>query len=243
MVRALAGRKGYVDPIEIQGAMEGGDSQRSRTALFILENTHNRSGGSVISPQEMAGMTEAARSKGVPVHLDGARIFNAAAALGVEVAELCAWADSVAFSLNKGLSAPMGAILAGPREFISEALIVRQRLGGGWRPTGILAAAGIVALETMIERLAEDHGRAQELAREITGLPGLDLDPKSVQTNLVVARLRHPRKGIERVIRELAERGVLVLKFGPDLVRLAVHWEIGAGEVRAAAEAFKAVLK
>jgi len=242
MVRGLAGRGGYLDPGEIERAVEAGDAQRSRTALLIMENTHNRSGGSVMTGPQMASMAGAARNRRVPVHLDGARIFNAAAALGVEAAELCASADSVAFSLNKGLSAPMGAILAGPKGFISEALTVRQRLGGGWRPTGVLAAAGIVALETMIDRLAEDHGRARELAREIAGLPGLDIDPRSVQTNLVVARLRHPRKGIDRVIEELADCGVLVLKFGPDLVRLAVHWEIGAGEVKAAAEAFKAVL-
>jgi len=243
MVRGLPGKKGFVEPDVIRACVEAGDVQRSRTALFVIENTHNRSGGSVLTKTQMEAMTGAAREMDVPVHLDGARVFNAAVALGVGAAELCAFADSVSFSLNKGLSAPMGAVLAGPREFISQALTVRQRLGGGWRPTGVLAAACVVALETMIDRLADDHRRALELARATAGCPGLFIDPASVQTNLILAKIKHPHKSTDQIVNELAGLGVLVLKFGPELLRLAVHWEIGPEEVQRAAEAFKLVFE
>jgi threonine aldolase len=240
--KGLAGKNGFVDPLVLEGALGEGDELRPRTSLVVLENTHNWSGGSVLTLAQMKEVSRVARSHGVPVHLDGARLFNAAVYLGVPASELAAQADSAAISLNKGLSAPLGAVLAGSREFIARAMRVRQRFGGGWRPAGILAAAGIVALETMIERLAEDHVHARKLAQGIAECPGISLDLASVQTNIVMVEINHPVKSIDRIIDALARRDILVLRFGPKRIRLVTYWEIGQEQVKAVVQAFRDIL-
>jgi threonine aldolase len=175
----------------------------------------------------------------VPVHLDGARIFNAATTIGCPASDLAAQADTVSFNLNKGLCAPVGAILAGPREVIVEAERVRQMFGGGWRPAGIPAAAGIVALETMIERLGEDHARARQLARGLARQDGVFVDVAATQTNIVLVR---PINISPITLADaLGKRGVLVLPFG-QYVRLVTHREINVPAVEATLEAFCAVL-
>ena len=158
--RPLPGRRGFMEPEQITHAIREENIHFPRTGLLCLENTHNRAGGAVLTPEQTKAMAEAGRQKGIPVHLDGARIFNAAIALGIDVRELTAPVDSVMFCLSKGLGAPVGSILAGSKCFITHARKNRKVLGGGLRQSGVLAAAGLIALEQMVERLAEDHDHA-----------------------------------------------------------------------------------
>lgn len=235
----VAGENGIAPISELDRAFCPGDEQRPKTSLLVLENTHNRSGGAVLDEAVMEGFARYAQTREIRVHLDGARVFNAAAALGVPAERLTRHVDSVAISLNKGLSAPMGALLAGEKGMIEEAVRVRQRFGGGWRPTDILAAAGIVALEDMIDRLVDDHARAQRLARGIADCNRISLDIESVQTNLVVAELDHPSMGLSEFVRLLADHGVLVLPFGPGKIRMAIYWEIDDLKVDQAVDVFR----
>ncbi len=161
------------------------DVHEARTGLLCLEDTHNMCGGRVIAPETLRELAAPARARNLPVHMDGARIFNAAVALGIPVSALAAEVDSVMFCLSKGLSAPVGSMLAGSSEFISEARRMRKLLGGGMRQAGILAAAGIVALNEMVERLAEDHANARKLAEGLANIPGVAVDPSVVESNMV----------------------------------------------------------
>ena len=238
MAKAVPGESGYVKPEDMEAAIKLGDELRSRTSLIILENTHNRAGGAVLSEAQMRQTREIADRHAIPIHLDGARLFNAAVHLGVSVSVLATCADSVAISLNKGLSAPLGAMLAGNKSFIQDAMRVRQRLGGGWRPTNIPAAAGIVALETMVDRLAEDHAHARMLAEGIARCKGVHIDLEKVQTNIILARFGHPSITVEDLIEALKERNILVIRFGGDAIRMALHWEIVEQHVHEVIDAF-----
>jgi threonine aldolase len=235
----LCGIRGRMALDDLARALERGDAQRSRTSLIVLENTHNRSGGTVLNATQMKAFWELSQQQNVPIHLDGARIFNAAVSLGLPASHLTRFANSVALSLNKGLSAPLGAVLAGEKEFINEALRVRQRFGGGWRPTDILAAAGIVALERMISRLAEDHARARRLAEGIAGCHFAHIDMESVQTNLVLVEIHHPKYTIQEFINVLAKEGILTIPFGAETLRMALHWEISDLMVERVTEVFQ----
>ena len=234
----LPGKKGLIALPDLVAAFDPGDELRGRTSLLVLENTHNRSGGTIVDERHMKSYRETAEKHSVPVHLDGARIFNAAIGLGIPAGRLTRYVDSVALSLNKGLSAPLGSLLAGERTFIEEAVRVRQRFGGGWRPTDIPAAAGIVALERMVDRLAEDHARARRLAEGISECQCVHVDLESVQTNLVLAEVNHPRFSIQEFIRLLAEQNILVIQFGAHMVRMAMHWEINDPMVERVIEVF-----
>jgi threonine aldolase len=240
MPRLLPAVNGALDPKALIAALGPVDAQRARPSMVLQENTHVRSGGRVIPLEHMRGVYDEARALGVPVHLDGARIFNAAAAIGCPASDLAAQADTVSFNLNKGLCAPVGAILAGPREVIVEAERVRQMFGGGWRPAGIPAAAGIVALETMTERLGEDHARARQLAKGLASQDGgVVVDEAATETNIVLVR---PINISPITLADaLAARGVLVLPFG-QYVRLVTHREINVAAVEATLEAFSGVL-
>ena len=234
----IPGVFGFMDPERVEASINPGDELRSRTALIVLENSHNRAGGAVLSVAQTGQLSDVAKRHGIPIHLDGARIFNAAVSLNVPVSDLTMHADSVSASLNKGLSAPMGAILAGNRPFIQKALRVRQMFGGGWRPTTILAAAGIVALETMIDKLAEDHKHAKKLAEGIAGCRGIFIDPQRVQSNLVIAKVNHPKYNLFEFIDKLREQDIWVIPFGFDSLRMALYWEIGEAEVEATIKTF-----
>lgn len=238
MLRPLTGRAGQVDLTVLEAALGAvPDALRSRVALIVLENTHNRAGGVPLPLEYHAEATRLAERFGTPIHLDGARLFNAAVALGCRPAEIARHATSVAVSLNKGLCAPLGAMLAGPRAFVAEALRVRQMLGGGIRPTGFLAAAGQIALDTMIDRLAEDHRHARRLAEGLAALPLPGLDP-SVHTNIVVVPTTGLPVGPRELADALAARGILVLPFGPAQVRLCLHRDVGPREIDRVLEAF-----
>jgi threonine aldolase len=222
LVRAVRNdARGRLDGAEVEAVVRPPDIHFPTTALLCIENTHNRCGGTALSNDDLAPAIAVARRHGIPVHLDGARIFNAAAALGVPAAELARGADTVMFCLSKGLSAPVGSLLCGTGEFIARARRNRKMLGGGMRQVGTVAAAGIVALETMVERLAEDHANARYLAERLAELPWVRIEPDTVETNIVIVDLRAGTA--DEMLPRLAEAGLLVTNFGPRRLRLVTH--------------------
>lgn len=207
---------------------------KAPTGMIALENTHNSAGGTVVPLERCREIVELARDEGLPIHLDAARGFNAAAALGVGIDAVCAGFDSVSICLSKGLAAPAGTVLLGSREFIDRAHRYRKLLGGGMRQAGIIAAAGIVALETMTGRLGEDHERARRLATGLAGLPGIGIDLESVQTNMVYLQVENAPAAVE----ELARNGVLANAMGETAIRLVTHYEIADEDVERVLEVF-----
>lgn len=208
----------------------------TRAALLVLENTHTRAGGTTLSVDETAGLVDAARRHDCRVHLDGARLVNAAVAEGVPLADLAAGVNSVAFSLNKGLSAPMGTVLAGSEAVADRARLMLRRLGGASvHRAGIAAAAALVALDTMIDRVADDHRRAQELGSRLGSIPGLRLDPDVVETNIVLVDVSATGLTAAELVPLLAADGVRVLERDPSRIRLVTHRLVGDGDVEEAA--------
>jgi threonine aldolase len=212
------------------------DEHEALTRLICLENTHNRCGGVVLTPAYMRAVRSFAAERGLALHLDGARVFNAAVALGVDVREITAHVDSVMFCLSKGLAAPVGSLLAGDEAFIRRARRVRKLLGGGMRQAGVIAAAGIVALEEMIGRLAEDHANARLLAEGLATLPGIAIDLATVQTDIVIFRLADPAWSPATFTRALAERGLLIGEIGRGYLRAVTHYGITSGDIEDALE-------
>jgi len=227
---------------DIENAIQPDDIHVARSRLLALENTQNFCGGVALSPEYIRAASAVAKSHGLSVHMDGARIFNAAVALGVKPSELVAPVDSVMFCISKGLAAPIGSMVVGTREFIEEARRVRKVLGGGMRQAGIIAAAGIVALNTMVDRLAEDHRRARMLAEGINEIPGLEVKLETVQTNIVVFRLKRPDMTPTQLAERLAERGVLLFAIGNDTLRAVTHYEISDDDIAYALSAFRAIM-
>lgn len=227
---------------DIRAAIRPDDAHYPITRLISLENTHNRCGGTVLPVEYTLQVRALADERGLSMHLDGARLFNAAIALGKPARELAAPFDSVTFCLSKALCAPVGSVLCGSREFIRKAHRIRKQLGGGMRQAGILAAAGIVALESMVDRLAEDHARAKKLASGLRQIPGLILDPEPA-TNMVFARLS-PEVPLEtaQVVESLRQRGVLIGVTEPRRFRLVLHYWIDDSGVERAVSAFREVL-
>jgi threonine aldolase len=222
-LRALPDADGFLDPAAVQDALAGTRTHLSPVSLLTIENTHMPAGGVPWSADRTAAVGEVARAAGIPVHCDGARIWNAAIALETPVAELVAPATTVMFCLSKGLGAPVGSVLCGPRDVIAEARSWRHRLGGGMRQAGVIAAAGIVALETMVDRLAEDHRRARGLATALAEcFPG-SVDVPSVQTNIVCARAAALPAD---VIGRLGAEGVLCGAIDPQTVRFVTHHDV-----------------
>lgn len=228
---------------DIQAAIRPNDVHQPPTRLIALENTHNRCGGVALSPAYGWAVRAVADQHGIFLHLDGARIFNAAVAQGVSAKELAGPFDSVTFCLSKGLCAPVGAVIVGSISFINQARRIRKQLGGGMRQAGILAAAGIVALETMIDRLADDHTRAKKLANELALIPSIVLDPGTPYTNMIFLSLspEFPHTA-QWVAAKLKERGVLVGVVGERRFRLVTHYWIEDKDVVEAAHRFKEVM-
>lgn len=228
---------------DIHAAYRSDDPHYPISRLVTLENTHNRCGGVPLSVDYMEQVKQVAQTYGLKIHVDGARIFNAAAALGVTAKQLVDAADSVTFCLSKALCAPVGSVLCGTREFIYRARRIRKQLGGGMRQAGVLAAAGIVALEQMVDRLPEDHLRAQALARGLARIPGLKLEHEIPPTNMVFVTLDEavPATAAE-VAQRLREYQVKVGAVGPRRFRLVTHFWIDDAAVEQAIEAFGKVL-
>jgi threonine aldolase len=251
-ISALGGVHPYVIPNQpdgtlklddISNAIRADDVHAPISRLVIIENTQNRCGGVALSAEYTKKLADLAHEKGLKVHLDGARIFNAAAALGVDAVELTRPVDSVTFCLSKGLCAPVGSVLCGSQEFIGKARRIRKQLGGGMRQAGILAAAGIIALEKMTLRLGEDHARAKRLAAGLAEIPGMIIEPGSPFTNMIFVSLSEDIKvNGAAVIQQLAQHGVKVGGVGPKRFRLVVHYWIDDSAVDVTLQAFRDVL-
>lgn len=225
---------GCLAPETVAAAIRAPDIHHPRPRLLCLENSHNRSGGRVLPIDRHRALCRVAHDNGLKVHLDGARLFNAAVAAGVPVSDYAASVDSVTFCLSKGLSGPLGAVIAGSEDFIAAARHCRKRLGGGMRQAGVIAAAGIVALETMVDRLAEDHANARWLAERLAEIPGLAVDLDGVETNMVYVDHRGTGLSTEAVLARWREAGVLASGVPPHEVRLVTHRHIDRDAVEQA---------
>jgi threonine aldolase len=212
-----------------------------RTSVLALENTHNFAGGAVIPRSVIDPLLALAKEKGLATHLDGARLWNAAAALGVSEASLAAGFDSVMTCFSKGLRAPVGSSVAGSRAFIAEARRVRKLFGGGMRQVGVIAAAALVALEDERARLPEDHARAKKLAEGLAGIPGITLDVMAVETNIVIFFLERKWAPAQDVVAKLASHGVLAGAAGPSSIRMVTHADVGDTDVERAVKAFEEI--
>lgn len=219
---------------DIEAAIRPDNAHYPVSRLICLENTHNRCSGAYLTPAYTAAVADLAHGHGLRLHIDGARLFNAAVAQNLDVKELVREADSVTFCLSKGLSAPMGSVVCGSAEFIRRARRARKVLGGGMRQAGIMAAAGIVALDEVVERLAEDHANARLLAEGLARLPGIRLDPGRVQTNIVIFELHHPTLTPTQLQDELRRRGVGLLAIGGPRLRAVTHYGIERKDVEGA---------
>jgi threonine aldolase len=240
--RPLASRRGAMDPEEVERNIRHPSVHLPRTSLICVENTHNNWSGAVLPVGNIEAMREVADRHGLKLHLDGARLFNASAASGVPVKKYAALADSVMFCLSKGLAAPVGSLLVGPRDFIDFGRRIRKALGGGMRQVGVLAAPGIIALTEMPARLEQDHRRAKELASGLAGMPGIKLDPGDIETNIVIFGFSHPRVSISLLLAELQKRRVLALALTGG-VRFVTHKDIDDEDVERAIAACKEILK
>ena len=222
-LRPVGGPTGVLTADDVEAVVQGGADWEARTSLVCLENTVNKAGGVVVPPEAVAPVAEAARRYGLAIHLDGARLWNAAVALDLPVADLAAPFDTVNVCLSKGLGAPVGSVLAGGADAMREARRARKLLGGGMRQAGVLAAAGLLALDDR-GRLAEDHARAQRLAEAVASLPASFRLVRPPQTNIVLFdTLRHPA---HEVVAELETEGVRVVPFGPTTVRATLHRDV-----------------
>jgi threonine aldolase len=237
-VRAADGRLTWA---EIKRAIAGETYYLAQTGLVELENSSNLCGGIVYTQAQSEEVCSGAHAAGLPVHLDGARIFNAAVALGTTVARLTQKFDAVMFCLSKGLGAPVGSMLVGSDEFIREARKVRKALGGGMRQAGILAAAGLVALDSHLERLVEDHENARRLAEALSEMPGLAVDLETVETNIIICHVGGTGLTAAEFCRRLAERGVLAGGAGADTIRLVTHLDVSRADCERAVGAIGAL--
>jgi threonine aldolase len=241
--RPVRGEDGMIDWPSIEAAIRPRSAYYvAQTGLIALENTHNMAGGSVMTVDAMEGICDRAHEVGLPVHLDGARIFNAAVALGRGAQEIARPFDSVMFCLSKGLAAPVGSMIVGERKFIDRALAVRRMFGGAMRQVGVIAAAGIVALEKMVARLEEDHRNARLLARELATVPGISIDPEKVRTNILVFDIYGTGLTTADFSARLKERGVLANGINAREMRMVTHKDIGSGDVEAALEAIRDIV-
>ncbi|HKF38354.1 MAG TPA: GntG family PLP-dependent aldolase [Ktedonobacteraceae bacterium] len=242
MPLAIEGERGILHAELIEPKLRKPNQHYPRTTLLCVENTHNRAGGTITSPEVMHGLRALCDRWGMRLHVDGARIFNAAVALNMPVSLLAEDADSICFALSKGLSAPVGSVLAGSASFIERARRIRKMLGGSMRQAGVLAAAGIVSLQTGIDRLAEDHQRAQQLAWRLTTVPGLRVNPQEVETNMVLIDSSHSGLRAEQIVADLKAHGIRASARPPYIVRFVTHRLIGEAEVDILVQALTEIL-
>ncbi len=241
-MRPTVTERGFLTSAQVREALRPANIHIPPTGLVCIENTHNRHGGTCCTPEEISAVAAVAHERGVPVHLDGARIFNAAVALGRPARDFARDVDSVTFCVSKGLSAPVGSLVCGSTDFIARARRVRKMLGGGMRQAGVIAAAGIVALERMVDRLAEDHVNARTLAEGLVRLPRIAVDLVSVQTNIVIMRIDRPG-GADELVAGGAARKVKLHAMSPTFIRCVNHKDVDADDVARALDAFKEITK
>jgi len=227
---------------EIERAIRAEDAHFPVTRLVLLENTHNRAGGVYLTPEYTDDVAALAHDSGLKLHIDGARIFNAAVAQDIDVEALVRHADSVTFCLSKGLAAPVGSVVCGSADFIRQARRARKVLGGGMRQAGVIAAAGIIALNEMVERLAIDHENARRLAKSIADLPGISLDLDLVQTNIFYFDLDHPLLTTPQFVQALRNQDIGVLDIGTGRIRVVTHYGIESEHIDETIASFEAIL-
>ena len=239
--RLVPGEDGILSWQAISKAIRPKIYYRSQTALIALENTHNMAGGTVYPTRLSEEICERAHDAGILVHLDGARIFNAATYLGEDVADMTKKFDSIQFCLSKGLGAPVGSMIVGSREFIERCRSIRKMLGGGMRQAGVLAAAGLIALEKGPKRLQVDHDHAKLLATGLAAIPGITLNPAKVQTNIVIFNLKTSGWSSSDFLQTLAKRDVLAVPVDNERVRMVTHLDVDRNDVEKAAAAVQEV--
>jgi threonine aldolase len=237
--RTIQGDSGILDVAQLEDKVRPPNEHHVRTRLVCLENTHNRGGGRVYPIEKIRAIRAWTQRQGLALHLDGARLWNAIVATGIPAREWAALFDSVSVCFSKGLGAPVGSALAGPRDFVARARRIRKVLGGGMRQAGVLAAAALYALDHHVERLAEDHRHAQVIAGAIADTPGLRLTPPVVETNLIWFEVDPDLGTARQVIATLKEKGVLVHLMGPHLLRACTHLDVSAAQAERAAETIR----
>jgi len=242
VARPLTGFLGVIGADQVAAVIRPGSEHNPRTAVVAIENTHNSAGGRVFPLDEARAIAKVCRERGVAVHLDGARIFNAQAATGTPASEWAACADTVSFCFSKGLGAPVGSMVCSTSEAIAEARRIRKRLGGGMRQVGVLAAAARVALETGVDRLAEDHAHARRLAEGLADLHADATDPATVETNMVFLNLRPFAKRASEVSAALKDDGILTLAHAEDMMRLVTHRDVDSAGIDKTLVCFARVL-
>jgi threonine aldolase len=226
-LRPIPGVRGAMKPEDVRRAIRDcSDIHQPNTRLICIENTHNKAGGKIVPRNVMKEIYQIAQENGISVHMDGARLFNAAVARGVDVKEFTQYVDTVQVCLSKGLSAPIGSILAGSKEFIRQARKWRKRLGGGMRQVGVIAAPGIIAIEKMVDRLAEDHAHARLLAEGLNSVPGLQVDVEGVETNIVLCDIKGTGLSNDDFVSLLKEEGILASPFDDGVIRFVTRREI-----------------
>ncbi|MGD9495675.1 MAG: low specificity L-threonine aldolase [Armatimonadota bacterium] len=241
--RPVTGVHGRMDPAQVAAAIsDGSNVHQARTGLLALENTHNVAGGTVLTVEQTEALCAVAHERKVPVHLDGARIFNAAVALGVDVAELVAPVDSVQFCFSKSLGAPVGSMLCGTAEYIARARRYRKMIGGGMRQAGVIAAAAIVALERSPQRLHEDHANARKIAETLAELPGIHVDLETVQTNIVNLEVRREDIDAPGLCRALGDEDILATSRDAVRIRLVTHVQVTAEDTERVCAALRRIL-
>ncbi len=242
MPLVIQGERGILRAELIEPQLRKPNQHYPHTTLLCVENTHNRAGGTITTPEVMRELRALCDHWDLRLHVDGARIFNAAVALNVPVSRLAADTDSVCFALSKGLGAPVGSVLTGSKDFIERARRIRKMLGGSMRQAGILAAAGIVALQQGIDRLAEDHQRAHQLANRLAAIRGLRVNPQEVETNMVLIDTRDAGLRAEQIVAALKARGIGASARPPYVVRFVTHRQIGDAEIDALVQALTVIL-
>jgi threonine aldolase len=236
MCRTIEGDHGVIDVSQLDGKIRADNVHLVRTRLVCLENTHNRGGGKIYPLEKIEAISTWTRKNGLILHLDGARLWNAIVATGVPAKTWSSLFDSVSVCFSKGLGAPVGSALAGPRNFVAKARRIRKLFGGGMRQAGVLAAAALYALDNHVERLAEDHRNARVIAEAVAATPGLHLVPSEVETNIVIFRV-DPELGTgQEVADALRARGVLVSATAPQTIRAVTHLDLSAAQAERAAE-------
>ncbi|MGI6486105.1 MAG: low-specificity L-threonine aldolase [Thermoanaerobacterales bacterium] len=241
--KTVYGKKGIISPSDIEHSIREEDIHQPKTTLICVENTHNRAGGTVIPLDILRETYDLSRKYEIPVHMDGARIFNAAAYLKVSAKQIAQYADSVMFCLSKGLCAPVGSLIAGDKQFISRARRFRKMLGGGMRQAGILAAAGIIALEKMTKRLEEDHVNARVLAEGLNSICGIKIDLETVQTNIVICDIKGLNMTGNQFSHELFLRGVKINGGQSSTVRFVTHHGVSKDDIDEVLDKVKAIAK
>jgi len=238
-LRLIHGQRGLYSARDVETAIRPSNEHFPRSRLVILENTNNRGSGSIWPLETVADVATTAHRHGLHVHLDGARLMNACVATGLKPTDYTRHADSVSMCFSKGLGAPVGSILAGPKPLIARAHRFRKMFGGGMRQAGILAAAALYAMEHNVNRLAEDHANARRLAEGIAELPGIRLDPRHVETNIVIFEVTAPLAPAAEFVRRLHERGVWMFATGPNQVRAVTHLDVSREQIDRAIAVFR----